>query len=57
MSSTPVFATPDFGKTFIVECDTSRKWIGLVLMQEGRPLAFESKKFNESYLVKYTYEK
>jgi hypothetical protein len=31
--------------------------IGAVLMQEGRPLAFESKQFKGNDLVKSTYEK
>jgi len=26
-SSTPVFVTPNFGKTFIIECDASRQGI------------------------------
>ena len=36
-----VLTTLDFKKTFIVECDASRNDIGVVLMQEGRPLDFE----------------
>jgi hypothetical protein len=42
MCKAPVMTTPDFTKTFIVECDSLGNAIGAILMQEGRPLAFES---------------
>ena len=57
MSSTPVIATLNFTKPFVVECDASGFKIGEVLMQGGHPMAFESQKLNKRESLKSTYDK
>jgi len=56
MGKAPILITPHFTKTFIVECDALGNEIGVVLMQEGRPMDFESRPLKGKYLQKPIYE-
>jgi hypothetical protein len=57
MCSNPILTLSNFTKTFVLECDASGKGIGVVLMQDGRPLAFNSKQISEWHLGQSIYEK
>ena len=57
MCQTLVLATPYLTKKNCVECDASGNGIVVVLMQEGRPISFESHPIKGKYLQKAIYEK
>lgn len=57
MCSTPILAMPDFPKILLIKNDSSRVGLGVVLMQEERPLNFTSKALSSQTLGRSTFEK
>jgi len=53
----PVLKLPDFDKEFEIHSDASNFAIGGVIVQDGRPVAFESKKLSETERRWPTHEK
>jgi hypothetical protein len=57
MCTTLVLEASDFKKPFVVESNASGTGIGIVLTQDGQPLAFTSQALSGYNLGRSTYEK
>lgn len=55
MTESPVLALPNFEETFILETDASGLGMGAVLIQQGHPICYFSKKFCPKLLISSTY--
>ena len=57
ISTPPVLVLPDFDKMFVVKCDASSVGLSVVLMQEGRAIAFYRQALKGKSLALSTYER
>jgi hypothetical protein len=57
MGTCPVLELPDFTLPFVLECDASGEGIGVVLMQGGHPIVFESQNLNQLESLYSIYDK
>ena len=57
LTTSPILASLNFDKPFILECDASGMGIGVVLIKEGRSITFKSCKLNERERLMSTYNK
>ena len=55
--SQPVLILPDLSKTFEVQCDACGDCLGVVLLQEGYAIAYESRRLNVDERTIGIYEK
>lgn len=52
-----MLALPNFSMSFTIECDASGNAIGIVLTEQGKPIAFYNQALKGRSLVLSTYEK
>lgn len=57
LTALPTLAIPDFSKPFVLETDASGTELGVVLTQEGKPLAFRSATLSDRRQAKSVYER
>lgn len=57
MTQAPILRLPNFQKTFVIETDASNQGVGAVLLQEGHPIAYFSKKLGPKMQTTSTYNK
>ncbi|XP_070031892.1 uncharacterized protein [Nicotiana tomentosiformis] len=57
LSKAPVLALPDMSKTFILETDASGYGTGVVLMQQGHPIAFISRALSPTHAALSVYDR
>ncbi|GKE06788.1 transposon ty3-I gag-pol polyprotein, partial [Tanacetum coccineum] len=57
MINSPVLALPNFGEEFVIETDASGVGIGVVLQQQGHPIAYLSKTLATKHQSLSAYEK
>lgn len=54
LTNAPVLALPDFTRPFVLTTDASGHTIGAILLQDGRPIAYESKKLTPAEMNFHT---
>lgn len=57
MTNTLVLALPDYSQEFVIKADASHSGLGVVLMKNGRPIAYFSKVLAQRHMDKSIYEK
>ena len=57
LATAPILAIVDPHKPFVLETDASNRAIGAVLLQDGRPVAYESKKLDRAQQNYFAYER
>nr|GEU60912.1 hypothetical protein [Tanacetum cinerariifolium] len=57
LTHAPILCLPNFEDTFVIKADASAMGIGAVLLQNGRPLGYFSRKLGPRMTVAATYQK